>query len=153
VARFLGGIAVLARTWASSLRTLDVRQVRRWFWEKEGIRNEEHLYLIPDSRVSLPENPPHGTARASAGTYPVRALGALAPPPNNPNWARGAAICDTTNRVRCVSFSQSPETEVLIPSYIADLDDALATRYQSTNDGSGWKLETHVPQRDLKVFI
>lgn len=28
-----------------------------------------------------------------------------------------------------------------IPSYIHDLDDANATWYQATNDGSGWKLE------------
>jgi hypothetical protein len=32
-------------------------------------------------------------------------------------------------------------TEVVIPSYIHDLDDRLATWYQATNDGTGWKLE------------
>jgi hypothetical protein len=32
---------------------------------------------------------------------------------------------------------------VSIPSYIPDLDDAMATWYQATNDGSGWKLEKH----------
>jgi hypothetical protein len=35
----------------------------------------------------------------------------------------------------------SPAPRFPIPSYIPDLDDALATWYQATNDGSGWKLE------------
>ena len=34
-----------------------------------------------------------------------------------------------------------PGAEVTIPSYIHDLDDKLATWYQATNDGSGWKVE------------
>jgi hypothetical protein len=53
----------------------------------------------------------------------------------------GAASCGTMNRVMYSACPQSPETEAPIPSYIADLDDTLATWYQATNDGSGWKLE------------
>jgi hypothetical protein len=42
----------------------------------------------------------------------------------------------------CGTFSTpQPRSEAYIPSYIPDLDDALATWYQATNDGSGWKLE------------
>lgn len=65
--RSLGGIAVLARMWASSLRTLDVRQVREWFWEKEGTRNEEHCYVIPDDTPRLPGNQPGGAAERIGG--------------------------------------------------------------------------------------
>jgi len=43
--------------------------------------------------------------------------------------------------------ASAQRSEVSIPSYIPDLDDALATWYQATNDGSGWKLEKH--QRPL----
>jgi hypothetical protein len=52
-----------------------------------------------------------------------------------------ASGSDTINCGAKFSFPESPETEVLIPSYISDLDDSLATWYQATNDGSGWKLE------------
>ncbi|SRR5579871_5398180 len=88
--------------------------------------------------ASTRESPAWDGTSASAGTSPVRAL---APIGLIRIGQMGALGCDTMNGVPYASFPQSPETEVPIPSYIPDLEDILATWYQATNDGSGWKLE------------